>query len=117
MPYSPLFVRCPICHQVFKSSVSRETLTTSVPKSHFEKVHPEYNQWRRRFTWKLILGTLSPLIAIVPIGLVWGFSGNLNLYPQGEILLLSFLPVLTVFVRLSLVNRQFRHEWIATHGD
>jgi len=116
MPYSSLFVRCPICHQVFKSSVSRETLTTSVPKSHFEKVHPEYNQWRRRFTWKLILGTSPPFIAMVAIGLVWGFNSYLNLYPVGEILLLSFLPLLAVFVRHSLVNRRFRHEWIATHG-
>src|SRR5436189_4375961 len=110
MPYSPLFVRCPICHQVFKSSVSRETLTTSVPKSHFEQAHPEYNQWRRRFTWKLILGWSSPFMAMVAIGLVWGFYIYLNLYHVGEILVLFFFPVFTVFFCDSLVNIHYHTD-------
>jgi len=113
--YSSPFARCPICHDVFRSSVSRQTLTTSVPMSHFDEVHPEYGRWRRGFTWKFILSPTFPIVVVILMGLGLGFRTPIDLF-QGEIILLSFLPFVIVFARLSLVNRRFRQEWVAEHG-
>ena len=107
--YSPAFVRCPICHHVFNGSI---------PQAHFEKLHPEYNRWRRPFMRKFLLALVSPIIVIVAMGIVWGFANNLELGSlQFDILLSSFVPALVALVRYSLVNRKFRREWVASHGS
>lgn len=86
--------------------------------SHFEHVHPEYAKWRRPFMQKLLLGMSLPFIAIAAEGLNWGFRTSIGSSSLAfAILLSSFVPLLPLTIRYSLVNRKFRQEWVAAHGD